>query len=102
MKLLTAVVSVHLNLDVNKHNAQRLYEVEKKRISGKRTNDRLDQLERKRKEVREVSCMGDLWKCRRIAGCLLLGPCNSLRFICLGNAWCRAGVTGWIKGYKQD
>ncbi|NXE73604.1 STAG2 protein, partial [Cochlearius cochlearius] len=50
MKLLTAVVSVHLNLDVNKHNAQRLYEVEKKRISGKRTNYRLDQLERKRKE----------------------------------------------------
>ncbi|NWU48559.1 STAG2 protein, partial [Dromas ardeola] len=50
MKLLTAVVSVHLNLDVNKHNAQRLYEVEKRRISGKRTNYRLDQLERKRKE----------------------------------------------------
>ncbi|NXS94362.1 STAG2 protein, partial [Jacana jacana] len=50
MKLLTAVVSVHLNLDVNKHNAQRLYEVEKKRLSGKRTNYRLDQLERKRKE----------------------------------------------------
>ncbi|NWT01984.1 STAG2 protein, partial [Mionectes macconnelli] len=50
MKLLTAVVSVHLNLDVNKHNAQRLYEVEKRRISGKRTSYRLDQLERKRKE----------------------------------------------------
>ncbi|KFP96659.1 Cohesin subunit SA-2, partial [Haliaeetus albicilla] len=50
MKLLTAVISVHLNLDVNKHNAERLYEVEKKRISGKRTNYRLDQLERKRKE----------------------------------------------------
>ncbi|XP_021267561.1 cohesin subunit SA-2-like isoform X3 [Numida meleagris] len=50
MKLLTAVISVHLNLDVNKHNAQRLYEVEKKRISGKKTNYRLDQLERKRKE----------------------------------------------------
>ncbi|XP_014107684.1 PREDICTED: cohesin subunit SA-2-like isoform X1 [Pseudopodoces humilis] len=50
MKLLTAVVSVHLNLDVNKHNAQRLYEVEKKRISGKRTSYRLDQLDRKRKE----------------------------------------------------
>ncbi|NXG24724.1 STAG2 protein, partial [Grallaria varia] len=50
MKLLTAVVSVHLNLDVSKHNAQRLYEVEKKRISGKRTSYRLDQLERKRKE----------------------------------------------------
>ncbi|XP_064264271.1 cohesin subunit SA-2-like isoform X3 [Passer domesticus] len=50
MKLLTAVVSVHLNLDVNKHNAQKLYEVEKKRLSGKRTSYRLDQLERKRKE----------------------------------------------------
>ncbi|NXC24971.1 STAG2 protein, partial [Campylorhamphus procurvoides] len=50
MKLLTAVVSVHLNLDVSKHNAQRLYEVEKKRISGKRTSYRLDQLEKKRKE----------------------------------------------------
>ncbi|XP_032536943.1 cohesin subunit SA-2-like isoform X2 [Chiroxiphia lanceolata] len=50
MKLLTAVVSVHLNLDVNKHNAQRLYEVEKQRISGKRTSYRLDQLERKKKE----------------------------------------------------
>ncbi|NXM02767.1 STAG2 protein, partial [Tyrannus savana] len=50
MKLLTAVVSVHLNLDVNKHNAQRLYDVEKQRISGKRTSYRLDQLERKRKE----------------------------------------------------
>ncbi|KAJ7408379.1 hypothetical protein WISP_121233 [Willisornis vidua] len=50
MKLLTAVVNVHLNLDVNKHNAQRLYEVEKRRISGKRTHYRLHQLERKRKE----------------------------------------------------
>ncbi|NWS20130.1 STAG2 protein, partial [Pachyramphus minor] len=50
MKLLTAVVSVYLNLDVNKHNAQRLYEVEKRRISGKRTSYRLDQLESKRKE----------------------------------------------------
>ncbi|NWW41249.1 STAG1 protein, partial [Panurus biarmicus] len=60
MKLLTAVVSVRLNLDVNKHNAQRLYEVEKKRISGKRISYRLEQLERKRKEVRELSCVGDL------------------------------------------
>ncbi|NXI42674.1 STAG2 protein, partial [Galbula dea] len=50
MKLLTAFVSVRLNLDVNKHNAQRLYKVEKKRLSGKRTNYRLNQLERKRKE----------------------------------------------------
>ncbi|NWU64064.1 STAG2 protein, partial [Pterocles burchelli] len=53
MKLLTAVISVYLNLDVNKHNAQRLYEVEKKRISGKRTNYSLDQLERKRKEYEQ-------------------------------------------------
>ncbi|NXX90301.1 STAG2 protein, partial [Centropus bengalensis] len=50
MKLLTAVVGVHLSLDVNKHNAQRLYEVEKKRISGRRTSYRLDQLERKQEE----------------------------------------------------
>ncbi|NXH33082.1 STAG2 protein, partial [Myiagra hebetior] len=50
MKLLTAVVGIHLNLDVNKHNAQRLYEVEKQRMSGKRTSYRLDQLEKKRKE----------------------------------------------------
>uniref|UniRef100_A0A8C0BU79 Cohesin subunit SA n=1 Tax=Buteo japonicus TaxID=224669 RepID=A0A8C0BU79_9AVES len=57
MKLLTAVISVHLNLDVNKHNAERLYEVEKKRISGKRTNYRLDQLERKRKELLEIQNM---------------------------------------------
>lgn len=60
MKLLTAVVSVHLNLDVNKHNVQRLYEVEKRRVNGKRSSYRLDQLERKRKEVRQVSCMGDV------------------------------------------
>uniref|UniRef100_A0A8C2U984 Cohesin subunit SA n=1 Tax=Coturnix japonica TaxID=93934 RepID=A0A8C2U984_COTJA len=57
MKLLTAVISVHLNLDVNKHNAQRLYEVEKNRISGKRTNYRLDQLERKKKELVEIQNM---------------------------------------------
>uniref|UniRef100_A0A8B9CMK6 Cohesin subunit SA n=1 Tax=Anser brachyrhynchus TaxID=132585 RepID=A0A8B9CMK6_9AVES len=57
MKLLTAVVGVHLNLDVNKHNAQRLYEVEKNRISGKRTNYRLDQLERKGKELLEIQNM---------------------------------------------
>ncbi|XP_013806262.1 cohesin subunit SA-2-like isoform X1 [Apteryx mantelli] len=53
MKLLTAVVSVHLNLDVNKHNAQRLYEVEENRISGKRTSYRLDQLQRRRKEYEQ-------------------------------------------------
>ncbi|NXA36044.1 STAG2 protein, partial [Eudromia elegans] len=53
MKLLTAVVSVHLNLDVNKHNVQRLYEVEKNRISGKKTSCRLDQLQRRRKEYEQ-------------------------------------------------
>ncbi|XP_063999553.1 cohesin subunit SA-2-like isoform X3 [Pogoniulus pusillus] len=50
MKLLTVIASVHLNLDVNKHNAQRLCEVEKRRRSGKRTSYRLGRLERKRKE----------------------------------------------------
>ncbi|NXE54795.1 STAG2 protein, partial [Casuarius casuarius] len=53
MKLLSAVVSIHLNLDINKHNAQRLYEVEKNRISGKRTSYRLDQLQRRRKEYEQ-------------------------------------------------
>ncbi|KFQ75539.1 Cohesin subunit SA-2, partial [Phaethon lepturus] len=53
MKLLAAVVSVHMNLDVNKHNTQRLYEVEKKKVSGKRTNYRLDQLEGKGEEYEQ-------------------------------------------------
>ncbi|XP_043393665.1 cohesin subunit SA-2 isoform X5 [Chelonia mydas] len=53
LKLLTALVRVNLNLDVNKCNAQRLYQVEKNRISVKRTNHRLDQLERKRKEYEQ-------------------------------------------------
>ncbi|NXN97423.1 STAG2 protein, partial [Rhinopomastus cyanomelas] len=61
MKLLTAIVSIHLNLDVNKHNAQRLCEVEKRRRSGKRTNCRLGQLQKKRKEyehkLREIKNM---------------------------------------------
>ncbi|XP_043351706.1 LOW QUALITY PROTEIN: cohesin subunit SA-2-like [Dermochelys coriacea] len=53
LKLLTALVRVNLNLDVSKCNAQRLYQVEKNRISVKRTNHRLDQLERKRKEYEQ-------------------------------------------------
>uniref|UniRef100_A0A8C8RVQ7 Cohesin subunit SA n=1 Tax=Pelusios castaneus TaxID=367368 RepID=A0A8C8RVQ7_9SAUR len=53
MKLLTALVSVNLNLDVTRCNAERLCEVEKTRISVKRLNHRLDQLERKRKKVGE-------------------------------------------------
>uniref|UniRef100_A0A8C3Q8G6 Cohesin subunit SA n=1 Tax=Geospiza parvula TaxID=87175 RepID=A0A8C3Q8G6_GEOPR len=80
MKLLTAVVSVHLNLDVNKHNAQRLYEVEKKRLSGKRTSYRLDQLERKRKEVREVSYIDVIPEIR---------------------ATCMEEIGSWIKAYPD-
>uniref|UniRef100_A0A8C0G7X8 Cohesin subunit SA n=1 Tax=Chelonoidis abingdonii TaxID=106734 RepID=A0A8C0G7X8_CHEAB len=53
VKLLTALVRVNLNLDVSKRNAERLYQVEKNRISVKRTNQRLDQLERKRKEYEQ-------------------------------------------------
>lgn len=53
VKLLTALVRVNLNLDVSKCNAQRLYQEEKNRISVKRTNQRLDQLERKRKEYEQ-------------------------------------------------
>ncbi|XP_074848358.1 cohesin subunit SA-2-like [Carettochelys insculpta] len=49
VKLLTALIRVNLNLDVSKCSVQRLYEVEKKRISVKKTKHRLDQLERKRK-----------------------------------------------------
>ncbi|NXY88407.1 STAG2 protein, partial [Alcedo cyanopectus] len=53
LKLLSAVVSVHLSLDVSRHNAERLCEVEKKRMSGKRSSCRLDQLEKKRKEYEQ-------------------------------------------------
>uniref|UniRef100_A0A8C5TBC5 Cohesin subunit SA n=1 Tax=Malurus cyaneus samueli TaxID=2593467 RepID=A0A8C5TBC5_9PASS len=83
MKLLTAVLSVRLNLDVNKHNAQRLYEVEKQRLSGKRTSYRLDQLERKRKEVREVSCIRDVDVIPEI------------------RATCMEEICSWIKTYPD-
>uniref|UniRef100_A0A803SR30 Cohesin subunit SA n=1 Tax=Anolis carolinensis TaxID=28377 RepID=A0A803SR30_ANOCA len=53
MKLLTALVNLHLNLDISKHNLERLYEVEKNRAAGKRTNSRLDQLEKKKKEFEQ-------------------------------------------------
>lgn len=56
MKLLTTLVHVAANLDVSKRNLERLYEVEN-RTTGKRTNYRLDQLERKR---REVEYFGDI------------------------------------------
>ncbi|XP_015743402.1 cohesin subunit SA-2-like [Python bivittatus] len=55
MKLLTALVNLNLNLGVSKDNLERLYEVEKKRIMGKKTNSRLDQLERKKREYEQKS-----------------------------------------------
>ncbi|XP_030056490.1 cohesin subunit SA-2 isoform X2 [Microcaecilia unicolor] len=51
MKLLTALVSVTLNLHDSFNNNQRLYEVEKNRLTGRRTNYRLDQLEKKKEEL---------------------------------------------------
>ncbi|XP_058042644.1 cohesin subunit SA-2-like isoform X2 [Ahaetulla prasina] len=55
MKLLTALVNLNLNLEVSKDNLERLYEVEKKRIVGKKINSRLDQLERKKREYEQKS-----------------------------------------------
>ncbi|XP_053240051.1 cohesin subunit SA-2-like isoform X3 [Podarcis raffonei] len=53
MKLLTALVNLIVSIDVSKHNLERLYEVEKNRTTGKRTNTRLDQLEKKKKEYEQ-------------------------------------------------
>ncbi|XP_034971500.1 cohesin subunit SA-2 isoform X2 [Zootoca vivipara] len=53
MKLLTALVNLTVSIDVSKHNLERLYEVEKSRTTGKRTNTRLDQLEKKKKEYEQ-------------------------------------------------
>ncbi|KAG8137415.1 hypothetical protein E2320_004654 [Naja naja] len=55
LKLLTALVNLNLNLEVSKDNLERLYEVEKKRIMGKKINSRLDQLERKKREYEQKS-----------------------------------------------
>uniref|UniRef100_A0A8C8B980 Cohesin subunit SA n=1 Tax=Otus sunia TaxID=257818 RepID=A0A8C8B980_9STRI len=98
MKLLTAIVSVHLNLDVNKHNAQRLYEVEKKRISGKRTSYRLDQLERKRKEYEHKlleiqNMMNAIFK-----GTFLNRYCDVIPEI---RATCIEEFGSWIKTYPD-
>uniref|UniRef100_A0A8C0F0S0 Cohesin subunit SA n=1 Tax=Bubo bubo TaxID=30461 RepID=A0A8C0F0S0_BUBBB len=98
MKLLTAIVSVHLNLDVNKHNAQRLYEVEKKRISGKRTNYRLDQLDRKRKEYEHKlleiqNMMNAIFK-----GTFLNRYCDVIPEI---RATCIEEFGSWIKTYPD-
>ncbi|NWQ80065.1 STAG2 protein, partial [Columbina picui] len=98
MKLLTAVVSVHLNLDVNKHNAQRLYEVEKKRISGKRTNCRLDQLERKRKEYEQK-----LLEVQNMMNAIFKGTfLNRYRDVIPEiRATCMEEIGSWIKTYPD-
>ncbi|KAM9264726.1 cohesin subunit SA-2-like [Cariama cristata] len=98
MKLLTAVVSVHLNLDVNKHNNQRLYEVEKKRISGKRTNYRLDQLERKRKEYEH-----NLLEIENMTNAIFKGTfLNRYRDVIPEiRATCIEEIGSWIKTYPD-
>ncbi|NXR67528.1 STAG2 protein, partial [Rhadina sibilatrix] len=98
MKLLTAVVSVHLNLDVNKHNAQRLYEVEKKRISGKRTSYRLDQLERKKKEYEHK-----LLEIQNMMNAIFKGTfLNRYRDVIPEiRATCIEEITCWIKTYPD-
>ncbi|KFP86525.1 Cohesin subunit SA-2, partial [Acanthisitta chloris] len=94
MKLLTAVVSVHLNLDVNRHNAQRLYELKKQGLSGKRTNYRLDQLERKKKEYEHKlleiqNMMNTIFK-----GTFLTRYCDVIPEI---RATCMEEIGSWIK-----
>ncbi|XP_018428649.1 PREDICTED: cohesin subunit SA-1-like, partial [Nanorana parkeri] len=53
VKLLTALIKVILNLDISKDNSERLYMVEKKRVSLKRTNSTLEQLDKKRKKLQQ-------------------------------------------------
>ncbi|NWR63871.1 STAG2 protein, partial [Bucorvus abyssinicus] len=98
MKLLTAVVSVHLNLDVNKHNVQRLYEVEKRRISGKRSNYRLDQLERKRKEYEHK-----LLEIQNVMNAIFKGTfLNRYRDVIPEiRATCIEEIGSWIKTYPD-
>ncbi|CAJ0954527.1 unnamed protein product, partial [Ranitomeya imitator] len=63
VKLLTALIRVILNLDINIDNSDRLYEVEKKRTHLKKINSRLEQLDKKRKKLqqrhREIEDMMD-------------------------------------------
>ncbi|XP_048180415.1 cohesin subunit SA-2-like isoform X2 [Corvus hawaiiensis] len=98
MKLLTAVVGIHLNLDVNKHNAQRLYEVEKRRISGKRTSYRLDQLERKRKEYEHK-----LLEIQNMMNAIFKGTfLNRYRDVIPEiRATCIEEISSWIKTYPD-
>ncbi len=51
MKLMTALVNVALNLSINLDNTQRQYETERNKSIGKRANERLELLLKKRKEV---------------------------------------------------
>ncbi|XP_039770105.1 cohesin subunit SA-2-like [Ornithorhynchus anatinus] len=55
MKLLTALVNVISNLDVSQRNAQRLYEAEEKRLTGREAGCPLRQLDRRKKEVSPLS-----------------------------------------------
>ncbi|XP_040281099.1 cohesin subunit SA-2-like isoform X1 [Bufo bufo] len=63
VKLLTALIRVILNLDINIDNSDRLYEVEKKRADLQRINLRLEQLDKRRKKLqqrhREIKDMMD-------------------------------------------
>ncbi|XP_073397533.1 cohesin subunit SA-2-like isoform X4 [Dendrobates tinctorius] len=63
VKLLTALIRVILNLDINIDNSDRLYEVEKKQTHLKKINSRLEQLDKKRKKLqqrrREIEDMMD-------------------------------------------
>uniref|UniRef100_A0A8C4SNF4 Cohesin subunit SA n=1 Tax=Erpetoichthys calabaricus TaxID=27687 RepID=A0A8C4SNF4_ERPCA len=51
LKLLTALVSVTQNLSVSADNTERLFKVEKNKVSSERTRLRLEQLEEKTKEL---------------------------------------------------
>ncbi|XP_068124209.1 cohesin subunit SA-2-like isoform X2 [Hyperolius riggenbachi] len=63
-KLLTALIKVILNLDISKDNSERLYMVEKKRVSLKRTSSTLEQIDKKRQKLeqkrQEIEVMMDL------------------------------------------
>ncbi|XP_075056168.1 cohesin subunit SA-2-like isoform X2 [Mixophyes fleayi] len=56
VKLLTALVRVRLNLDISIDNSERLYKVENERVCLKRTNLRLEQLDKKRKKLQQKHC----------------------------------------------
>uniref|UniRef100_UPI00398F70BE cohesin subunit SA-1-like n=1 Tax=Pristiophorus japonicus TaxID=55135 RepID=UPI00398F70BE len=53
MKLMTALVDVALNLSVHQENNQRQYDTERNKAAGKRANDRLELLLRKRQELQQ-------------------------------------------------